>query len=60
MEGTSDENVRQTGTVPVAADSPALPMPSTTDDWIHQLMERLSPDEIVIRRSKGNLISIFC
>ena len=60
MEGTSEENVRQTGSVPVAADSLAPALPLNTDDWIRQLVERLSPDEIVIRRSKGNLISIFC
>ena len=50
MEGTNENKGRQTGSEPVAANLPAPTQPTNTDEWIHQLMERLSPDEIVVRR----------
>lgn len=61
MEGTNEEKERQIGPGPMAATTPGPSQPVDTDDWIHQLMQRLTPDEIVIRRPKpGNLLSFIC
>ena len=52
MEGTNEEKERQIGSASTAASSTDPTSPLTTDDWLHQMLERLCPDEIVIRRPR--------
>ena len=56
MTGT-DENKRQTDSKSEAAPSTDAELLQATDDWIHQRLVRLCPDEVVVKRPifvKGN------
>ena len=48
MEGSKDENERQLQAAP-SSSTPTTPI-NDTDDYIHQMMVRLSPNETVVRR----------
>ena len=49
MTGPSEENVRQ----PQAATSSTSSTPPVdTDEWVHQHMVRLTPDEVVVHRPR--------
>ena len=52
MTGPTDEKVRQ---LSAASSSTSTTPPTTTDEYIHQMVERLCPDENVVRRPRpGN------
>ena len=55
MTGPTEENERQ----PQAATSSTSSVPPVdTDEWIHQHMVRLTPDEVVVRRPRpGKLLN---